>query len=108
MLSQRLAKAALALDRASDQAEKKRLIEELQAVLQLWSASHKGLRQGDRAIVALPGRNSKAVREAFDEIEPFYTRMREAATRLLAAEPATGKEQRARSPRPRDDPGNRG
>ena len=34
MLSQRLAKAALALDRASDQAEKKRLIEELQAVLQ--------------------------------------------------------------------------
>jgi two-component system sensor kinase FixL len=96
MLSQRLATAALALDRASDQAEKKRLVEELQAVLQLWSASHKGLRQVDRAM-RLPGRTSKAVREAFDEIEPFYTKMREAATRLLAAEPATGKEQRARS-----------
>ena len=34
MLSQRLAKAALALERASDQAKKERLIEELQAVLQ--------------------------------------------------------------------------
>ncbi len=96
MLSQRLAKAALALDRASDQAEKKRLVEELQAVVQLWSSSHNGLRQGDRAM-RLPGRNSKAIREAFDEIEPFYTRMREATTRLLAAESATGKKQTARS-----------
>ena len=56
----------------------------------------------------LPGRNSKAVREAFDEIEPFYTRMREAATRLLAAESATGKEQSSAIPGPLDHPGNRG
>ena len=65
-------------------------------MLQLWSASHKGLRQGDRAMHC-PAANSKAVREAFDEIEPFYTRMHEAATLLLAAEPATGKEPSARS-----------
>ena len=56
--------------RASDQAETTSTwSRSSQAVLRLWSASHKGLRQGDRAM-RLPGRNSKAVRDAFDEIEP--------------------------------------
>ena len=48
MLSQRLAKAALALDRAVDDADRRRHRAELEQVLRLWSASHTGLRHGDR------------------------------------------------------------
>ena len=63
MLSQRLAKAALALDRAVDEVDRRRRRDELGQVLRLWSASHDGLRHGDRTL-SLPGRNSPAVREA--------------------------------------------
>ncbi|MGC1723487.1 MAG: hypothetical protein WA746_31290, partial [Isosphaeraceae bacterium] len=43
---------------------------------------HNGLRHGDRAL-SLPGRNSPAVREAFDDLEPFFTRMCAAVARLI-------------------------
>jgi two-component system sensor kinase FixL len=82
MLSQRLAKAALALDAAVDEGDRRRHRAELGQVLRLWSASHDGLRQGDRAL-SLPGRNSPAVRAAFDDLEPFYARLRDAALRLV-------------------------
>jgi C4-dicarboxylate-specific signal transduction histidine kinase len=82
MLSQRLAKAALALTTAHDEARRRRDRAELEWVLQLWTASHHGLRQGNRAL-SLPGRNSVAVRAAFNDLEPYFTRMRDAATRLV-------------------------
>jgi two-component system sensor kinase FixL len=82
MLSQRLAKAALALTGAPDEADRKRHRAELEQVLRLWSASHNGLRHGDREM-SLPGRHSKAIREAFDDLEPFFTRMRNAVARLI-------------------------
>jgi two-component system sensor kinase FixL len=82
MLSQRLAKAALALDAAVSEDDRRHHRAELGQVLQLWSTSHRGLRQGDRAL-SLPGRNSPAVRAAFDDLEPFFTSMRDAVARLL-------------------------
>jgi len=82
MLSQRLAKAALALGGAADEVDRRRHRAELGHVLRLWSVSHNGLRHGDRAL-SLPGRNSPAVREAFDDLEPFFTRMCAAVARLI-------------------------
>ena len=67
-------------------------------MLRLWSASHDGLRHRRSRAMRCPAGNSTAVRAAFDEIEPFYARMREAATRLLAAEPATVRNAQERDP----------
>jgi two-component system, LuxR family, sensor kinase FixL len=90
MLSQRLAKAALALDGARSEADRRRHRDELDRVLRLWSAAHDGLRRGDRAL-SLPGRNSAAIRATFDELEPFYTRMRDAARDLIRGDSAEGR-----------------
>ncbi len=81
MLSQRLAKAALALEREEGEARLRHL-QELDQVLRLWSASHKGLRHGDVAL-SLPGQNSRAVNAALDGLEPYFLRMRAAAERLI-------------------------
>ncbi|MFI5455979.1 MAG: type IV pili methyl-accepting chemotaxis transducer N-terminal domain-containing protein [Isosphaerales bacterium] len=84
MLSQRLAKAALALERA-DGKTRRRYFDELDQVLRLWTASHDGLRHGNRAI-SLPGGNSQAVNAALDGLEPLFLRMRTAADRLIRDE----------------------
>jgi signal transduction histidine kinase len=80
MLSQRLAKAALALERGSALARRRHL-RELDAVISLWTACHDGLRFGNRALL-LPERNSRAVTAALDALEPFYVQIRDAAVRL--------------------------
>jgi two-component system sensor kinase FixL len=85
MLSQRLAKAALAIDAAASDADRRRHREELGRVLRAWSAAHAGLQHGDRAR-SLPGSNGAAVRAAFEDLEPFYARMRDAAARLIRDE----------------------
>lgn len=77
MLSQKLAKTALALVAAETDAERSARREELRDILELWSRSHEAL-SGSRE-------NSPPVAEAFAEIEPFYGRMRAAAGRLIAA-----------------------
>jgi signal transduction histidine kinase len=84
MLSQRLAKAALALER-SDNTNRPHHLAELQQVLSLWSAAHDGLRRGNRAM-SLPGRNSSAVTAALDGLEPYYRQMRDSAARLVRDE----------------------
>jgi signal transduction histidine kinase len=90
MLSQRLAKAALALERA-DGATRPSHLAELEQALALWTASHNGLRSGNRAM-SLPGGNSPVVAAAFDDLEPSYLLMRDAAARLIstAAGPQAG------------------
>lgn len=90
MLSQRLAKAALALS-VSRPEERSRHLEELRRVLDLWARSHRGLRQGD-ASRSLPGRNSEAIRRAFDALEPDYRRMRDAASAIVRGGPGRGEE----------------
>ena len=81
MLSQRLAKAALAVE-IMDVAARDRYFDELKQVLGLWTASHDGLRHGDAAL-SLPGGNSRAVNAALDGLEPLYLRMRSATERLI-------------------------
>jgi C4-dicarboxylate-specific signal transduction histidine kinase len=88
MLSQRLAKAALAAS-ASRPEERGRHLDELRGVLELWARSHRGLRQGDEAR-SLPGRNSEAIRRAFDALEPDYRRMRDAASTIVRGGPEGG------------------
>ena len=81
MLSQRLAKAALALE-SKDVEARDRYSDELERVLRLWTTAHDGLRNGDAAM-SLPGGNSQAVNAALDGLEPLYLRMRTAAERLI-------------------------
>lgn len=81
MLSQRLAKSALILDRQRDSGRAEAR-EELRAVLALWSASHERL-QGGGAGGTGTGQNSPAVQQGLEGLTPYYLRMRGAAQQLL-------------------------
>ncbi len=85
MLSQRIAKAALALDAARSEEDRRRHSAELDEVLRTWTTAHEQLRRRDRP-PSLPGANSATVDEAFDALEPSFTRIREAAARLIRDE----------------------
>ncbi len=87
MLSQRLTKLALELDRTESEAERRPLLGEMEAVLARWSAAHDGLRFGD-ANLGLTGRNSPEVRSAFEAIDPLFRRMRDTASRLAKSGPS--------------------
>lgn len=82
MLSQRLAKAALVLERGGEGADAAN--EEIRQVLDLWTTSHERLARGE-AGVAGSGHNSVAVREGLADLEPHYEAIRDAARRLLEA-----------------------
>ena len=82
MLSQRLSKAALALDVFTDTASRKQNIEELRSVVTLWQHSQEGLQHGD-ATLGLPGHNSEPVRHLFALIDPNYKAMLRAADSLI-------------------------
>ncbi|MDQ3332300.1 MAG: type IV pili methyl-accepting chemotaxis transducer N-terminal domain-containing protein, partial [Planctomycetota bacterium] len=93
MLSQRLAKASLALVAAESDAARAARRDELRAVLLLWKSSHEGLKHGDPAF-SLPGNDSPAVRDAFEAIEPSFQRMATAAERLIVtADPGVVRDQ---------------
>ncbi len=81
MLSQRLAKAALSLDRADSDASRRGPLGELAEVIPAWSATHRGLQVGDPSR-SLPGRNGSEVSAAFMALEPAFSRMHAAAERL--------------------------
>ncbi|QDV35735.1 ATP-binding protein [Tautonia plasticadhaerens] len=93
MLSQRLAKAALAVS-VTRSGERARHLDELRRVLELWARSHRGLRRGD-AFRSLPGRNSESIRRAFDALEPDYRRMRDAASTIIRGGSGWGEEAEA-------------
>src|ERR1019366_9436203 len=81
MLSQRLSKAALALEVFADARQQN--ADELRAVVVLWQSSQEGLQHGD-AKLGLPGNNSQSVKRLFAQIEPEYTSMLRASYALLA------------------------
>jgi two-component system sensor kinase FixL len=81
MLSQRLAKAALALERAADPPARRSARDELAGVLRDWTAAHRRLRDGEIA-----GPNSRAVAREFDAIEPDFSRMAAGAGRILKSD----------------------
>ena len=81
MLSQRLAKAALVIERERESA-RSRPLEELSSVHRIWSASHASLSAG-RAGASSAGANSPEVKNAFEQIDPVFSRLKEAARTLV-------------------------
>ncbi len=82
MLSQWLAKTALASDRTRDLEGRDRSLQELDVVLGLWTTSHENLRRGviGRSII---GGNSPSVQAGLDDLEPHYQKIREASMMLI-------------------------
>lgn len=83
MLSQRLSKAALALEVFPDARARQQNADELRTVVTLWQRCQEGLQRGDSAL-GLPGNNSAAVRRLFAAIEPEYRTMLQASSHLLS------------------------
>ena len=82
MLSQRLSKAAVAMQLIDDPAERQRRADELAAVVALWEQSHLGLQHGDTER-EVPGQNSATVTELFAKIEPNFQAMLAATKSIL-------------------------
>src|SRR5436190_8381588 len=64
MLSQRLTKAALALDVFPDMQERQQNADELRGVVVLWQRSQQGLQHGN-VVLGLSGNNSEIVKRLF-------------------------------------------
>ena len=82
MLSQRLAKAALAFE--GGQVEGKVYLEEMRQVLGLWSAAQEQLLRNGTG-TSWAGRNSAAVHDAVRGLDPYFVEMRDAARRVIRA-----------------------
>ncbi len=83
MLSQRLAKAALAFDVGNGPSAKVYL-DEMRDVLGLWSASHEQLLRGDGR-TSRDGRVSAEVREGLEGLEPHFAKMQASARLVILA-----------------------
>jgi nitrate/nitrite-specific signal transduction histidine kinase len=84
MLSQRLAKAALAIRFASDPGTRTMRVQELASVADLWEHSQNGLQYGDSTL-GLPGHNTPKIAAMFVELEPTHAEMLANAHLLLDA-----------------------
>jgi exonuclease VII small subunit len=83
MLSQRLTKCVLALERPTSADERARRSEEIAKSFAEWKASHLGLQRGDEKL-GLPERNnSPQVKALFEEMEPFHAAMLKELERLV-------------------------
>lgn len=83
MLSQRLAKASLALGDGRGGGAKV-YAEEMRQVLDLWSTAQDQLLRDGRGSWGA-GRNSASVRDGLRDLEPHFVKMRDAARRMLRA-----------------------
>ena len=81
MLSQRLAKAAIAIEVARDDAEHSARRNEVEGVLRRWTLAHESLRLGDSAGASVRG-SSRSVQLRLDQLEPSYREIRNAASEL--------------------------
>ncbi|WP_197439562.1 ATP-binding protein [Calycomorphotria hydatis] len=86
MLSQRLSKAALAMQLADENEIRDAARRELAVVLDLWATAHNGLRHGDEAL-NLPGDNSAEVEQLFEQLDPHFQMMQKSARVLLSSLP---------------------
>jgi two-component system sensor kinase FixL len=82
MLSQRMAKVALELDRFKTEADRVRLLNELAMTLDNWTIAHDGLRSGD-VRRGLPTQRSPTIEAALQTIDPLYYKINDAAKRLV-------------------------
>jgi signal transduction histidine kinase len=83
MLSQRLAKAALALAAERD-AQARSYLEEMRDVLWVWTAANEELLRGSSRTLWYQS-GSKGVREGLESLQPQFSRMRDAARRMIQA-----------------------
>lgn len=84
MLSQKLTKAALALESATDLQIEQARRAELQEVLHEWRTAHEGLQRGN-AELRLPGDNTSETVANFADLEPHFQAMATAVENLLSA-----------------------
>ncbi|MDB5386719.1 MAG: domain S-box protein [Planctomycetaceae bacterium] len=82
MLSQKLAKTALALQTAKDSQSRLARRGELEVVVDQWTRAHRGLQKGDSDL-HLRGKNSPEVRTAFAKLEPHFQAILHAVQSLL-------------------------
>ncbi|WP_074307758.1 ATP-binding protein [Singulisphaera sp. GP187] len=88
MLSQRIVKAGLAMKGADNANERASRRDELVKMLAVWTESHDRLRRGEPS--ASTDLQGAELRTAFEQLQPFYDRMRAAATSLLANDDRAG------------------
>lgn len=82
MLSQRLMKGALAVERTPADVAQWR--DELETSLQDWTRVHRGLQEGDRDL-DLPGTASPSIQKEFATLEPHFAGLSEGVRTVLAA-----------------------
>ena len=82
MLSQKLAKATLAIQSSTDPRITDRYVQELQEAIDIWQKSHLGLQVGEPSL-GLPGDNSATVEQLFADIERSHQIMLAAANGIL-------------------------
>lgn len=82
MLSQKVTKAALALQVTSRESGVRMRQHELLAALRQWTVAHHGLVSGNRDL-GLPGTDSPEILAAFAELEPHFNAIHAAASRLV-------------------------
>lgn len=78
MLSQKITKTILGIDRLESQEDKALLLLELDKAIALWQTSHDGLIHGDAAL-NLPGHNSERISNMFEGVSVQYHAMLESA-----------------------------
>ncbi len=83
MLSQKLSKAALALQFQADLNKLRKREKELEDVVQLFQRSHEGLQNGDEEMGLPANKNSPTVEKMFAELEKDYEPIIEASEELL-------------------------
>lgn len=87
MLSQKISKLALQLERADDKQEFEKIKEEFSLIVTLWSTSHYGLR--DRSLkMELEGDNTLTIQKMFEGIAPNFDEMYWASKKIIASDNA--------------------
>lgn len=101
MLSQRISKAALALQSVTDPLTRDERVRELYENAALWERSHRGLQYGD-AEMDVPANTSATIAAMFAEIEPYHRTILDAVADIEALV-ASAEESGARNNLAHDD-----
>lgn len=82
MLSQKISKQVLQIQFNNSAEQNQKLKEDLQSTLQLWTASHEGLKNGSEEL-SLPNDNSKNIKSMFEEVESSFQKMVEGSQAII-------------------------
>ncbi|REE05623.1 type IV pili methyl-accepting chemotaxis transducer N-terminal domain-containing protein [Marinoscillum furvescens] len=84
MLSQKITKASLKLQTAEDKQAFDLAKSELQAAYKLWTTSHADLQFGSSEIDVSEMNKDQALQALFQQIDPFYTAIKQASEELIS------------------------